>query len=265
MHPPESHALQKDSRVKLKLTSQQSCSNIYPAFLYLHEPAQFTSVANVTYPHVYEQFLQALDVINLDLGWMISAGCLWPDINFHGRLLFTTLGPLIALAYLGATYAFAVVKTRRQPLRASPTHVSRANARERVDTEHMSALLLLSFLVYSSASSSVFRMFACEHLDDENEYLRADYRILCTDDKHHALQIFAGIMVLVYPVGIPLMYAILLYRLRGVLRTGGPARLNSPSALTIRTLWAPYRPSCYFYEASLSIFVITTVDIWHSS
>ena len=265
MHPPESHALQKDSRVKLKLTSQQSCSNIYPAFLYLHEPAQFTSVANVTYPHVYEQFLQALDVINLDLGWMISAGCLWPDINFHGRLLFTTLGPLIALAYLGATYAFAVVKTRRQPLRASPTHVSRANARERVDTEHMSALLLLSFLVYSSASSSVFRMFACEHLDDENEYLRADYRILCTDDKHHALQIYAGIMVLVYPVGIPLMYAILLYRLRGVLRTGGPGRLNSPSALTIRTLWAPYRPSCYFYEVSLSIFVITTVDIWHSS
>ena len=214
-------------------------------------------MANVTYPDVYEQFLQAIDVINLDLGWMISAGCLWPDINFHGRLLFTTLGPLVALAYLGATYAFAVVKTRRQPVGASPTHVSKEIARERVDTEHTSALLLLSFLVYSSASSSVFRMFACDHLDDGEVYLRADYRILCTDSKHHALQIYAGIMVLVYPVGIPLVYAVLLYRLRGVLRTAGPARTNSPSASTINTLWAPYRPSCYFYEASLFLLVIT--------
>ena len=190
-------------------------------------------------------------MINLDLGWMISAGCFWPDVNFHDRLLFTTLGPLIALAYLGATYAFAVFKTKKQPIRASPSRVSRADARERVDTEHMSALLLLSFLVYSSASSNIFRMFACEHLDDGNEYLRADYRILCTDKNHRALQIYAGIMVLVYPVGIPLMYAILLYRLRGLLRIGGPARFNSPSASTVNTLWAPYRPSVYYYEVSI--------------
>ena len=210
-------------------------------------------MANVTYPEIYENFLEAIDVINLDLGWIISAGCLWPAINFHARLLFTTLGPLIALAYLGATYAFAVAKSKKQPIRASPTHVSRENARERVDTEHMSALLLLSFLVYSSASSNIFRMFACEHLDDGNEYLRTDYRILCTDKNHRALQIYAGIMVLVYPVGIPLMYAILLYRLRGLLRIGGPARLNSPSASTIITLWAPYRPSAYLYEVSLIV------------
>ena len=190
-------------------------------------------------------------MINLDLGWMISAGCLWPDINFHDRLLFTTLGPLIALAYLGATYAFAVVKTKKQPVQASPSHVSRADARDRVDTEHMFALLLLSFLVYSSASTNIFRMFACEYLDDEKEYLRADYRILCTDKNHRALQIYAGIMVLVYPVGIPLMYAILLYRLRGILRIGGPARFNSPSASTVNTLWDPYQPRCYFYEASV--------------
>ena len=211
-------------------------------------------MANVTYPKVYEQFLQAMDVINLDLGWMLSAGCIWPGVDFHDRLLFTTLGPFAALAYLGATYAFAVGKTRRQPVRPSPTQVSRATARERVDRKHMSALLLMTFLVYSSVSSSIFRMFACERLDDGNVYLRADYQIICTGNTHRALQIYAGLMIMVYPVGIPLMYAILLYRLRGILRTGGPARFNCPSASAIDNLWSPYRPTLYYYEVSVPCF-----------
>ena len=208
-------------------------------------------MANVTFPNVYEEFLKVIDVMNLDLGWMLSAGCMWPGIDFHDRLFFTTLGPLGALVYLGATYAFAVGKTRKQPMQSSPTQDSRAIARERIDKKHMSALLLMTFLVYSSVSSSIFRMFACERLDDGNVYLRADYQILCTDNKHRALQAYAGLMVVVYPVGIPLMYAIMLYRLRGILRTSGPARFNCSSASKIINLWSPYRPTIYYYEVSV--------------
>ena len=205
----------------------------------------------MTYPSVYEKFLQAIDVMNLDLGWMLSAGCIWPGVDFHDRLLFTTLGPLVALAYLGVTYTFAVGKTIRQSVNPLSYRALGAGARKRVKRAHMSALILLSFLVYSSASSTVFQMFACERLDDGNIYLRADYRILCTDPKHRVLQLYAAIMVVVYPVGIPLMYTLLLYRLRRVLKKGNPARLNNPNALTVNSLWAPYRPGCYFYEVSL--------------
>ena len=182
---------------------------------------------------------------------MLSAGCIWPGLDFHDRLLFTTLAPLGTLAYLGATYAFAVGKTKRQPMQSSPTQVSRATAREMVDRKHMSVLLLMTFLVYSSVSSSIFRMFACERLDDGKVYLRADYQILCTDNKHRTLQTYAGLMIVVYPMGIPLMYAILLYRLRGILKPGGPARFYCPSASTINNLWSPYRPALYFYEVSV--------------
>ena len=194
-------------------------------------------------------------MINLGFGWMVSAGCVWPGLDFHDRLLFTTLGPFVTLAYLGTTYALALFKTRQQPMQSSPTQISRADARERVERENLSALLLLTFLVYSPSSSNVFRMFACERLDDDEVYLRADYWILCLDNKHRVLQLYAGIMVvLVYPVGIPLMYAILLRRVRGILRPDGPARSNSPSASTLHTLWSPYRRGCYSYEASLFLF-----------
>ena len=69
---------------------------------------------------------------------------------------------------------------------------------EKIFHKHFTALLLLTFLVYSSVSSMVFQTFACETLDDGIEYLRADYRIRCTDAKHKAFEVYAGIMVLMY-------------------------------------------------------------------
>ncbi|CAN0412863.1 unnamed protein product, partial [Hapterophycus canaliculatus] len=106
-------------------------------------------------------------------------------------------------------------------------------------------LLLLTFLVYSSVSSTVFQTFACETLDDGIEYLRADYRIHCSDAKHEAIEIYAGIMVLVYPLGIPLLYAVMLYQRRDVLSDAGG---DQTTAQPISSLWEPYRPERFYYE-----------------
>ncbi|CAN0341912.1 unnamed protein product, partial [Scytosiphon promiscuus] len=52
-------------------------------------------------------------------------------------------------------------------------------------------------------------------------------------------------MILVYPVGIPLLYAILLYQRRDVL---SDASADKTQAQSISSLWEPYRPERYFYE-----------------
>ncbi|CAN0474933.1 unnamed protein product, partial [Scytosiphon promiscuus] len=165
------------------------------------------SVANVTYPGVYQTFLSGLNIINLDIGFVISAGCLWSDIDFHDRLIVSTLWPLLVLGFLAMTYAIAL---RRNP-------GSYDSVREKISNKHLTSVLLLLFFVYSSVSSTVFQMFACDPLDDGIEYLRADYRIFCTDAKHRALQVYAVLMIVVYPVGIPLLFFGLLYRHREVL------------------------------------------------
>lgn len=200
---------------------------------------QFNSVANVTYPEEYARFLDAIDFINFDIGWMVSTGCLWPDFGFHHLLLVSTLGPLGILALFGVTYFAAKRKMAR---------IAAGDGTAKVCNAHMSAVLLLTFLIYSSVSSTVFRTFACEHLDDGKQYLRADYRIICTDGKHHAFQVYAGIMILLFPVGIPLLYGVLLCRLRHVLRTGGSSRLEHSSARATAHLWTPYRPEYFYYE-----------------
>ena len=185
---------------------------------------------------MYQDFLSAIDIVNFDLGSVLAAGCLWSGIDFHGRLLASTLGPLVAAGFLAITYRIAV---RRNGTSGDLAAV------EKVRHKHLTALLFLTFLVYSSVSSMVFQTYACDRLDDDIEYLRADYRIQCTDAKHKAFEVYAGIMVFVYPVGIPLLYAVLLFQRRDVLAHAGA---DKTAAQSVAALWEAYRPECFYYE-----------------
>lgn len=196
---------------------------------------QFTSVANVTYPDVYQRFLDSVNIINFDLLWIPSAGCI-VDVNFHGRLVVSTVGPLLALTLLAATFTVA-----------KRTNSGSEAALQDVYHKHVSMALLISFLVYSSVSATVFQTFSCEDLDDGRNYLRADYGIECKTTKHRAFQVFAGIMILVYPVGIPASYAYVLYKNRRVLASEA-ARQTSAQVQSISDLWAPYKPKRFYYE-----------------
>ncbi|CAM9662612.1 unnamed protein product, partial [Choristocarpus tenellus] len=71
------------------------------------------------------------------------------------------------------------------------------------------------FQVFSSVSTTVFQTFACEHFEEFNaRYLRADYSIMCDTQEHGFYKAYAGIMILVYPIGIPLLYFVILWRHR---------------------------------------------------
>ena len=261
---------------------------------------QFADMANVTYPDVYDRFLQLFDLVNLDLGFWLSAGCLWTSVDFHHRLLINTLWPFGALAILAATYyGFALKKAKDVTATTRPdngddsgnkyeasSQVSRAawgsfehppswsgkvvesagprsvrreasstadahsgaaddaaskKALRRVTDVHVSAVLWLTFLVYSTVSSIVFQAFACDKLDDGGDYLRADYRILCTSDKHRAFMVYSGFMILVYPVGILVLYLYLLCQHHYAAEGGD----DLPD---ISDLLEPYQEKCWYWE-----------------
>lgn len=147
--------------------------------------SKFAAVANVTYPDVYQRFLDALDVFNFDLTWILSAGCI-VDVDFHDRLLVSTITPLIALLFLAGTYAGASAINRGAP-----------EALQIIWNKNVSMVLLLTFLVYSSVSATLFKTFACESLADNRTYLRADYRIECDSSKHKGFQAYASVMIVV--------------------------------------------------------------------
>lgn len=67
---------------------------------------QYADITTVEFPSAFRKFLSALDAVNLDVGWMLSASCIFTP-NFYGRLLLTTLGPIVLCLALACTFIIA--------------------------------------------------------------------------------------------------------------------------------------------------------------
>eukprot|EP00903_Cladosiphon_okamuranus_P016354 g15082.t1 len=195
----------------------------------------FAHVTSTAFPESYERFLAIVGVTNLDLGTFLSAGCL-VSMDFHGRLLLSTLGPMVVALVLACTYAVAKRRNRGADDKGKAS----------VQDKHASLLLFVAFIVYGSVSSTVFGMFVCEDLDDEGSYLRGDYSIRCDTDKHRLLQGYSVLMILIYPIGIPAFFAWLLISHRGELLE--TRREKKPTIASFADLWQPYVPNMYLYE-----------------
>ena len=76
----------------------------------------------------------------------------------------------------------------------------------------------LLFLIYPSVSAKIFAAFQCELLDDGTHWLRADLSVRCYTTTHHLMCYYAAAMIVVYPIGTPLLYYWLLRRHGAALR-----------------------------------------------
>jgi hypothetical protein len=105
--------------------------------------------------------------------------------------------------------------------------------------------LWITFLVFSLVSSPAFEVFDCEQFEKDNQtisFLRADYTVTCSIDgvrqpEYNTLWILAIVVILIFPVGIPILYAILLF---------GPR--SSTMAQKLDFLTANYRRQFYYWE-----------------
>lgn len=202
-------------------------------------PFQYSDVAGVKYPKAYQEFLSIIDLVNCDLGFILSFACIY-DTNFYDRLLMATLGPAVVLSALGCTYLVALRRNR-----ASEEAVAI------VKNRHLSIALFVVFVVYATVSHTILETFVCDTLDDGNIYLRADYSLTCTTAKHVGFQAYAALMVVVYPLGFPVGFGWWLFRHRQELKFE-ENRVMNPDLRPAADLWEPYRRQRYYYEVSRS-------------
>ena len=77
--------------------------------------------------------------------------------------------------------------------------------------------LFMTFLILPSVSTKIFSTFACRAFDEGyGSYLKVDYSIDCDGAEHKLFQIYALACVAIFPMGIPLMYWMLLRRVKEV-------------------------------------------------
>jgi len=125
--------------------------------------------------------------------------------------------------------------------------------------------------------------FVCEHLDNGEAYLRVDYSTRCYTDQWMLHLIYAGAMVLVFPIGIPLMYYVFLWVRRDVIdpivpSTGKRGRMtedkeNTLAAIALREqdatlvrlsfLFDSYEPEYWWWEIVVCFnrVIQTNVDV----
>ena len=84
--------------------------------------------------------------------------------------------------------------------------------------------LLVLFLIYPFVSQTVFQGFSCRQLEEEEEWLEVDYQISCLSDEYVAFVGFGIIGVCVYPLGVPTLTLLQLWRNAGHIKGGGPGR-----------------------------------------
>jgi hypothetical protein len=228
---------------------------------------QFVSITGTQYESIYGDYLRWLDVVNSDMSWLLSAGCVM-HISSYAKLLITTIAPLVVTAVILAIH----IRIRYVCKHNAVT--SQRKALQQAKAKHLSAFLTFTFLIYSAVSTVVFQTFACDYLEDTKQsWSRAGYSISCDTGKHTAYRVYAAVMIAVYPIGILLLYTVLLWRHRHSLnsttstavKTIGSSSISTTATDTaasseqdtrqddtsltpIKFLWEPYRQQTYWWE-----------------
>ncbi|KAG5175014.1 hypothetical protein JKP88DRAFT_154267, partial [Tribonema minus] len=208
---------------------------------------QFTRITGALLPQAYRTFLQWLSVINFDLCWTLPVGCI-VDLNFYQRLLVSTLAPLGVVGLLFMPRASAAVLSRDS---FSATLVAQRvkSKATRLASADLQLLLVFTFIIFSGVSTVVFQTFACEEFEATGaSFLRADYSISCRTPEHKAYIAYAGFMIFVYPIGIPVLYGWVLRRHRTHTAMLHPVPASSPVTHASAFLRKAYHQRADYWE-----------------
>jgi hypothetical protein len=262
-------------------TAVFSTCNLTPLYNLVHIPwsklrtplvvfqilTQYIGITGLKVPLIYRDFLSWLGALNIDFGWLLSVGCV-VQVSFYQKLIIDTLLPFGLTLCLCCTYTIAYWRDKRQQQSqqqhaatddTTTTTASNSNANnnrssklEAILAKHLLIFLTMTFLIYSTVSTVIFQTFACDTIAAGDSYLRADYSISCTTTKHKWYRLYSGIMILVYPIGIPVIYAALLWRQRAQLKLDDERSLlqreNNTSLRKTKFLWETYKPSLFYWE-----------------
>ena len=170
------------------------------------------------------------------------------SVDFITDYYFIVLTPLVLAGLLVAT-GFA--RAARNPKK-----------RNDIAYIHGSLLLLLSFLVLPATSMKIFRLLSpCFKLKTNNTWLHyADLAVNCNSARFLNAYTLGVIMIFIYPVGIPLGYACLLFKFRRLINPPGCSdelqamrmrrslQSTHPELRAIDFLFSCYRPGAFAFE-----------------
>ena len=108
------------------------------------------------------------------------------------------------------------------------------------------AAIAITYLTLPTITTTSFGLFPCEPFDDNTEMLRSDYDISCLAHGRDVWVYYGYLMVGMFPIGVTLMYWLLLYRVKDKLKDED--RDNIENIRGLKFLWEPYKREFWWWE-----------------
>jgi len=157
--------------------------------------SESTGESSGTYPEPAKSLAGVLDTTNLNLLNFITLDCIAPSATFYGNLKIKTIAPLVPLVLLWL-----------------PSLTGRLRCKDTVTSDRRAAgfSVLWLVIILPSTASTIFSAFVCDSFED-GFFLRADLVLPCNDGQNRRFNVlWAGLMTLLYPVGVPIMIVTIL-------------------------------------------------------
>lgn len=182
---------------------------------------------------VFLEFMSNVDFVSVLASFDVR--CLY-NFTPYGELLISTTLPLLLIVIIvlvswGLSRLFITLK-------------------KEVWREFLWCILSFLFLIYPSVSRTILQTFWCIEFNDViDPVLRSDYKTKCVSSLERDVWLtYASLMVIVYPIGVVLLYSSLLYYYHHVIVKPNKVEKDIKSLAKISFLISPYKPSCYWFE-----------------
>ena len=212
-------------------------------------------VYDVALPPEYYQWMRLITVFDINWDFLVVPGACLPG-GFRSRLLLRGLAPLAVMLCGGALRLLYVLG--RDVLRGVGV---RRCVRHVLDVLPVTLFVLFCFC--GTVSKGIFATWSCLPVEDGREnrttrrFLLADLAIECDpypDEAYLSITTTASVFVFVWPIGVPLLFLVVLLPIRRYLLQKRSTRLVQTTAFLHRE----YKPAYFFWE---SIFLAQRLAI----
>ena len=193
---------EKDVATKKMIKNQMIMVKIKIAFVFFQVILLFQEVYLIQYPSPYSQFLSFFSFFEMDLFSVAKMDCAVSG-GFLGKLIFSTCIPIGISFFLFIGWIVGLKFYSRETRQFKI-----------IENTLINLFIIMTYVLFPSLCATIFSSVVCEEFDDGSSYLRADYSVDCDSSEYSSIFGLALVMILVYPIGIPSMYLVMLWRNR---------------------------------------------------
>jgi len=220
---PPPHFTDFTYKLKILLTFLQVITNLSFGF-------------SLAWPDSFQTFVGYFNFINIDqiISLVGSPDCIdgW---NYYNTYIMIASLPILAVALMACVWLV--------PYWLPCCRCCRSGSQVRSRLKFWKLFLYFLFVIYPGISSAIVRLYICTDIDGQS-YLLTDLRVQCYTSMHNFYSYGSMTLLLLYPIGIPLLFFFQLYINRKTLHD--PHRPQEQARLGF--LYAGYTNSAWYHE-----------------